>query len=344
MLGRRLITLGLVALAWLQSCNAHAQWFSDKQSIMGTEIALTFWAEDPAQGPAVINAVMDDMRWMDQTFSPYIPTSELYRVNATAANGPVNISPELSLLIEKSLFYSDFSGGAFDITFASVGWFYDYRAHQKPSDAQIQSLLPAINYRLLKFDKTKRQLAYGHPNIRIDLGGIAKGYAVDRAAEILTRMGIRHATVSAGGDSRLLGDKLGQPWMVGIKNPRPHSKKDEVITLLPLADSAISTSGDYERFFFDEKSGERIHHILNPKTGKSASEVMSVSILGPRGLDTDPLTKCVWISGVTKGLALINSLPGFDAVIIDKNGKVFYSKGLAPPESTASQSPVPPKP
>ena len=185
----------------------------------------------------------------------------------------------------------------------------------------------------MKLDKTRGELSYGHPNIRIDLGGIAKGYAVDRAAEILKRMGIHHATVSAGGDSRLLGDKLGQPWMVGIKNPRPTSKQDAVITLLPLADSAISTSGDYERFFFDQKSGERIHHILNPKTGKSASEVMSVTILGPKGLDTDPLTKCVWISGVKKGLALINSLPGFDAVIIDKNGKVFYSQGLTPPSA-----------
>ncbi len=325
--------LGLGVGLGLASAQAQAQWFTDKQSIMGTEIALTFWTEKADEGPPVIKAVMDDMRWMEQTFSPYIETSELYKVNATAAKAPVKISPELSLLIDKSLHYSEYSDGAFDITFASVGWYYDYRAHQKPSDNEIKRLLPAINYHFLKLDKTRGELSYGHPNIRIDLGGIAKGYAVDRAAEILQRMGIHHATVSAGGDSRLLGDKLGQPWMVGIKNPRPTSKQDAVITLLPLADSAISTSGDYERFFFDQKSGERIHHILNPKTGKSASEVMSVTILGPKGLDTDPLTKCVWISGVKKGLALINSLPDFDAVIIDKNGKVFYSKGLTPPSA-----------
>ena len=106
---------------------------------------------------------------------------------------------------------------------------------------------------------------------------------MDRAIDLLKARGITHATVSAGGDSRLLGDKLGQPWRIGIKNPRPHSDKDAVITLLPLSDSAVSTSGDYERYFIDKQTGERVHHIINPKTGKPASEVMSVTILGPLG-------------------------------------------------------------
>lgn len=310
---------------------AHAQWLSDKQPIMGTEIAVTLWAEDKVKGLEAIDAVMQYMRSVDAQFSPYIPSSELAQINARAASETMHISPDMAFLIEKSLYYSQLSQGAFDITFASVGWYYDYRKAIKPTEKQRLSLLPAINYHWLEFDKKKQTLHFAHKNVRIDMGGIAKGYAVDRSIEILKTRGFSHAVVSAGGDTRLLGDKLGQPWRVGVKNPRPHSAADEVITLLPLSDSALSTSGDYERFFIDKSTGERVHHIINPKTGKSATDIISVTILGPLGVDTDGLTKCVFILGVEKGLALINRLPGFDTLIIDKHGKTFYSQGLMEP-------------
>lgn len=310
---------------------AFGQWVSQTQSIMGTEISVAIWADDEAKGREVIAAVMQDMNAVDKQFSPYIATSELAQINAKAATQTVQLSPEMAFLIDKSLYYSNLTQGAFDITFASVGWLYDYRKGVKPSDKQRQELLPAINYKWLDFDKAKSTLSFKHKNVRIDLGGIAKGYAVDRAIEILKFKGIAHGTVSAGGDSRLLGDKMGQPWRVGIKNPRPHSKDDGVITLLPLSDSSVSTSGDYERYFMDKKTGERVHHIINPKTGKSASEVMSVTILGPLGVDTDALSTSVFVLGVKDGLALINNMPGFDTLIIDKQGKAFYSQGLAEP-------------
>jgi FAD:protein FMN transferase len=320
-----------VLLAGLVSIEANAQWLSDKQSIMGTEVSVTLWCDDEAKGKAAISVVMQDMRAVDTQFSPYIPTSELAQINLKAAEQTLSISQEMAFLIDKSLYYSKLSQGAFDITFASVGWFYNYRKNVSPSDKQRLALLPAINYHWLVFDKDKRTLHFSHKNVRIDLGGIAKGYAVDRAIELLKARGITHATVSAGGDSRLLGDKMGQPWRIGIKNPRPHSDTDGVITLLPLSDSAVSTSGDYERFFIDKTTGERVHHIINPKTGKSASEVMSVTILGPLGVDTDALSTSVFVLGVKEGLALINRLPGFDTIIIDKQGKAFYSQGLAEP-------------
>lgn len=324
--------------AWLLSLllaltagQAKAQWLSDKQSIMGTEVSVALWAEDVAKGRETIAAVMQDMRAVDQQFSPYISTSELAQINAQAAQKTMSLSADMAFLIDKSLYYSQVSQGAFDITFASVGWFYDYRNNIRPGEKQREALMPAINYHWLDFDKTKRTLRFAHKNVRIDLGGIAKGYAVDRAIELLKTQGISHATVSAGGDSRLLGDKLGQPWHIGIKNPRPRSEKDSVITLLPLSDSAVSTSGDYERYFIDKQTGERVHHIINPKTGKSASEVMSVTILGPLGVDTDALSTSVFVLGVKEGLALINRLPGFDTIIIDKQGKAFYSQGLSEP-------------
>lgn len=219
------------------------------------------------------------------------------------------------------------SGGAFDITFASIGRYYDYRNKLTPSEQQREDLLPAINYRLIHLDTQRNTLWFEHPKLYIDLGGIAKGYAVDKAIAIVQSFGVKHASITAGGDSRVIGDKFGRPWLIGIKNPRA----DAVAITLPLEDVAVSTSGDYERYFIDDK-GERVHHIINPRTGKSTSGVNSVTIIGPQGFDTDPLSTTVFVLGEEKGLALINSLPGFDAVIINSSGKVSYSQGLMPPE------------
>jgi len=326
----RLITC-LLGFCLLLSNVSRAEWHSDQQSIMGTNISLTLWHTDKTLAKKAIEASMAELRRIDRSLSPYIESSELSKLNKIAHTKAQPISDEMLLLIDKSLYFGRISGGAFDITYASVGWHYDYREKKRPSDQQRESLLPAINYRLLDLDKKNKTLRYGHKNIRIDLGGVAKGYAVDRVANILSGFGITEATISAGGDSRILGDKFGKQWMIGIKNPR--GKADEPAIVLPLANVAVSTSGDYERFFIDEKSGERIHHIINPRTGKSVKGIVSVTILGPQGIDTDPLSTTVFVLGVEKGLALVDKLPGFDCILIDAKGKVHYSQGLAPPKA-----------
>lgn len=308
-----------------------ADWFSDTQGIMGTEVSVTLWHEDASQAKSVIARVMAEMRRIDQALSPYIESSELSRVNAQAYEKTQTLSEELAFLIEKSLEFSVLSGGAFDITFASVARYYDYRNKLKPSEQERLAALPAIDYHWLEFDKATRSLRFKHDKVHIDLGGIAKGYAVDRAIAILEQYEVRHASVSAGGDSRLLGNRHGRPWVIGVKHPRPAVGDREAVIRLPLSDTAVSTSGDYERYFIDDETGERIHHILQPRTGKSASEVMSVTVLGRRGVYTDPLSTTVFVLGVEKGLGLVNGLNGFDAIIIDSRGKVHYSEGLTAP-------------
>lgn len=321
-----------VLLSLFYSFTVQAEWHSDTQAIMGTEVSITLWHSDSVKAEKLIAAGMAEMRRLDSALSPWIESSEVARVNKLAAKSPQKISQEMIFLIDKSLYFSHLTQGAFDITFASVGWFYDYREKKQPSDKQREALLPAINYRWLKLDKTNATLAFDHENVRIDLGGIAKGYAVDRVASILSKAGVEHATISAGGDSRIIGDKRGKPWIIGIKNPRDGGKAEaEPAILLPLESTAISTSGDYERYFVDEQTGKRVHHIINPRTGKSAEGVVSVTILGPVGSDTDPMSTSVFVLGVEKGLTLVNRLPRFECVIIDGAGKVFYSDGLMPP-------------
>lgn len=308
-----------------------AKWHGDTQDIMGTKVSVALWLEDDQKAEQAVAAVMAEMRRIDEHFSPYIDTSELYRANQLApkasAKNPLGISSELAEIINKSLHYSKLSDGAFDITFASLGRYYDYRKKLTPSEQQSEELLPAINYRLIHLDTQNNTLWFEHPKLYIDLGGIAKGYAVDNAIKILQSFGVKHASVGAGGDSRVIGDKFGRPWLIGIKNPRA----DAVAITLPLEDVAVSTSGDYERYFIDDK-GERVHHIINPRTGKSTNGINSVTIIGPLGFDTDPLSTTVFVMGAEKGMALINKLPGFDAVIISSDGKVFYSQGLMAPE------------
>lgn len=310
---------------------SQAKWHGDEQDIMGTKVSVALWLEDDQKAEQAVAAVMAEMRRIDEHFSPYIETSELYRANQLApkasAKNPLSITPELAAIIDKSRYYSELSDGAFDITFASLGRYYDYRNKLSPSEQQREELLPAINYRLIHLDTQKKTLWFEHPKLYIDLGGIAKGYAVDKAIEILQSFGVKHASVGAGGDSRVIGDKFGRPWLIGIKNPRA----DAVAITLPLEDVAVSTSGDYERYFIDDK-GERVHHIINPRTGKSTNGINSVTIIGPLGFDTDPLSTTVFVLGAEKGMALINRLPGFDAVIISSEGKVSYSTGLMAPE------------
>lgn len=302
---------------------SYAEWFEDKQSIMGTNIQVELWSDSAQKGKEAIQAVMDEMQRINQSMSPYIESSDLSKLNNHAAADFVQVSKELFELIELSVELSKETDGAFDITFASVGYLYNYRESQKPQQEQITGLLKAINYRHIKFNQNKHSIFFADPNVKIDLGGIAKGHAVDNAIEILKKRGIKHALVTAGGDTKLLGDRLGKPWMVGIRDPR---NKDKQTVVLPLVDTALSTSGDYERYF--EQDGKRYHHILSPKTGQSAYEVQSVSIIGQSSTLNDALSTAVFVLGVQKGMDLLNRTPGYDGIIVDNQRKLHYSNAL----------------
>ena len=303
---------------------AFADWYRDDQPIMGTSITVELWHEDDAEAAKLMAAVMAEMRRIEQDYSPYIESSELSRLNRKAARRPTRVSKEMWKLLKASRRVSELSGGAFDITYASAGKLYDYRERERPANAELANAVDAINYRHVVLMRGRR-VRYSHPGVSIDLGGIAKGYAVDLGIEILQKHGVTEALVAAGGDSRIIGDRRGRPWTVGVQDPRDKSK---MIALLPLADTAVSTSGDYERYFEDD--GVRYHHIINPDSGDSARELRSVTILGPEGLFTDALSTAVFVLGLEPGLKLIDTLPGIDAVIVDGQGNLRYSADIDP--------------
>jgi len=306
---------------------ARAEWITRvTDGIMGTRITVELWSDDADKGNAAIDAVLDQMRHVDATMSTYKPSSEVSQVNAHAAEGPMRISQELFDLLEKAHEYSVITDGAFDITYASVGYLYDFRKHVHPNEQQIAKALPAVNYEHVILDRATQTVRFSQPGVRIDLGGIAKGHAVDLGIEALQARGITHAYVSAGGDSRIIGDRFGKPWMVGVRDPT--KGEGSVISRIPLVDAAISTSGDYERYF--EENGQRYHHIIDPHTGRSASKVRSATVIGPNATRTDGLSKTAFVLGPERAMEVYNRLDDIDAIIVKLDGTVIHSKGMQP--------------
>jgi thiamine biosynthesis lipoprotein len=325
----RVRTIGfrlLFVLLWMP-CAARADWISRSEAIMGTRCSVELWSEDRARGEAAISSVFDDMRRIDRLMSTWKDDTEVSRVNREAGSHPVKVSPELFALLQESVRYSELTRGAFDITYASVGYLYDFKKGVHPDQKAIEAALPGIDWRQMVLDSKASTVFFKKPGMRIDLGGIAKGHAVDRGIELLRRQGITRAMVNSGGDTRIIGDRFGKPWVVGVRDPDHEGK---VFLRLPLTDTAFSTSGDYERYF--DEDGKRFHHIIDPKTGDSARKCRSVTVIAATATRTDALTKSVFIMGPEEGIAFINTLPDVDAVAVAPDGKVFYSRGLSPPE------------
>ena len=290
---------------------------------MGTSIEVELQAPSRDQAEAAIAAVMAEMHRIDATMSPHKPTSELSLINAHAADEPVVVSEGMFGLLARALAFSKLSGGAFDITFASAGHLYDYRAGIAPDASALGDVLSLIDWRHVQLDPAARSVRFARRGVRIDLGGFAKGHAVDNSIAILRRLGIAHAMVAAGGDSHVMGARGDRPWTVAIRDPR---REGAVVAVLPLEDVSISTSGDYERFF--ERDGVRCHHLLDPRTGRSPSSVRSVTIIADDGLTTEAFSKTVFVLGVEQGLRFVDAHLGIDAVIVDAQGALHYSAGL----------------
>ena len=320
-------SFAVVLVGALPAAPATAEWVSGQLDLMGTSVSVELWHEDVAVGRALADRVLDEYRRVDGRMSTYKVESEISAINRGAAAEGMPVSRELFALIERSLDLSRRSGGAFDITYDSVGHLYDFRARQRPSQAEIHERLGAIDYTLVRLDPSERTIQFARPGVRINLGGIAKGYAVERGAAILLEAGVKNALLNAGGDTRVLGDRRGQPWIVGIRHPRT---SEEVVTRIPLVNEAISTSGDYERFF--EEDGRRYHHIINPATGTPTEGILSVTVIGPDATLTDGLSTTLFVLGAEAGLEFIDTFPEYEAIIVEASGELSFSSGLAPPE------------
>jgi thiamine biosynthesis lipoprotein len=256
------------------------------------------------------------------------PDSDVSRVNAAAGKEAVAVSRETFDVIAEALHASEISSGAFDITFESLHglWKFDQDLDpHPPPDAEIKAKLPLLDYKHVHLDAPKLAVKLDKAGVKIGLGGIAKGYAVDRAAQVLLHAGIASFYVQAGGDLLTHGTKPdGTEWLAGIRDPR--GQEGDYFCMLPVTDHAFSTAGDYERSYV--VGGKRYHHIIDPHTGYPATASRSVTIWAPTALLADEIDDAVFILGPEKGLALVESIDGVGAVIVDAKNKVWTSKRL----------------
>jgi thiamine biosynthesis lipoprotein len=298
---------------------------------MGTHVAFAAFTT-PSIGEAAIRAAFDgalaEIRRIEALMTTWREDSELSRVNAAAGKEPVAVGQETFDIVKEAVHTSEISEGTFDITFHSLHglWKFDEDLDpHPPSDAQIKAKLPFVGYRHIHLDPAARTIFLDNPGTQISLGGIAKGYAVDRATKVLREAGLASFYVQAGGDLYAAGRKPdGSPWSAGIRDPR--GPEGSYFALIALSDHAFSTAGDYERSYVID--GKRYHHIIDPRTGRPATASRSVTIYAPTALLADAIDDAVFILGVAKGMKLVESLDGVGAVIVDSHNGVHVSKRI----------------
>ncbi|MFT7670256.1 MAG: thiamine biosynthesis lipoprotein [Planctomycetota bacterium] len=293
-------------------------------SVMGTSLELRVIGEDPQLLEEVLDEALKEIQRVEDVMTDWRP-SPLENLNNAAGKGPQVVSIEVFDLIERSLKISELTGGAFDVTYAGAGRLWDFKSDPPriPSEQAIADALKNVGWCRLALDAEKHTIDLP-ANMRIGLGGIAKGYGVDRAMKVLLDRGIKHGMVNAGGDLKALGTKFGKPWEIAIRHPRDRNR---VLALLPVSNTCVVTSGDYERFI--EVDGKRYHHIIDPRTGSSSTGCMSATVSAPVALLADSLATALCVLSPEEGLKLIETLPRVEAVVIGLDGKVRYSSGLA---------------
>jgi thiamine biosynthesis lipoprotein len=295
---------------------------------MGTEVRVSAWTADDARADTGIAAVFREFDRLDAMMTVWRDASDIARLNAAAGERAVTVSAETREVLHIANQISEQTQGTFDVTFAALSglWKFDYQDKDNsiPDRKEIAKRLPLINYRDLVVDDDKGTAMLKRKGMRVNLGGIGKGYAVDRAVDILRRSGIPDFMIQAGGDMYVSGKRGDRPWRAGIRDPR--GPADRLFAALDLTDETFSTSGDYERFFM--KDGRRYHHILDLRVGEPARLSRSVTLVTDRAVIADALAKGVFILGPDEGMALIERTPGVQGVIVSAKNEVSISSGL----------------
>ena len=295
---------------------------------MGTEIALTAWTSDDSRTEAAFAAVFGEFDRLDAMMSVWTDGSDIVRLNEAAGGHPVPVSTETREVLRVARQVSEWTDGRFDVTFAALSGLWKFDNQDKddriPDRREIEKRLPLINYRDVEVDDREGTAFLKRKGMRVNLGGIGKGYAVDRSVDILRRSGVRDFMIQAGGDMYVGGTRGDRPWRLGIRDPR--GPADRSFAMLDLTDGTFSTSGDYERFFM--KDGRRYHHILDLSVGEPARGCRSVTLVTERAVIADALAKGVFILGPVDGMALIEKLPAVEGVIVSDRNEVLVSSGL----------------
>ena len=293
------------------------------QFIMGTLVEITVSHSDPELIQAVTTQAFDEMKRIEQLMSTYIPDSEISRINRAAGKEAIPVSPEVEEVIREGIYWSEQSNGAFDITVEPLVQLWDFDGEKEiiPSESTILKTASLINYRNIEIKDHTVQLK--NRGMAINVGGLAKGYAVDRAISIL-RSQVTNGIVNAGGDLFAFGQKgKHDPWTIGLQHPR---KPQDLLAAFAVNNQAIATSGDYQRYFI--KDGIRYHHIFDPQTGRPARLMISATVITTEVMDADALATAVFVMGPDKAIEWVDSMENAEAMLVLEDGSIRYSKNF----------------
>jgi thiamine biosynthesis lipoprotein len=295
---------------------------------MGTAVqARVYTARAEAEVVPVIERAFAEIRRLEGLMTTWRPDSEVSRINAAAGQAPVKVGREVLEVVRRGQEFSRLSRGAFDISFYALKglWRFDDDLQPVlPDPKEIAARRQLINWRHIVIDEQAATVLLRRPGMRINLGGIGKGYAVDAASRLLREAGLPDHIVQAGGDLMLSGSKGGQPWMAGVRDPR--GPMEDFFAVCPVIDHAFSTAGDYERAFI--VSGRRYHHIIDPRTGYPATAARSVTVYARDATTADGLDDALLILGPREGLRLVETIPDTGAIIVDSQNRVHISSRL----------------
>lgn len=292
---------------------------------LDTSVDLQFAPGNRGIASSLENEVFEEIERLEQLFSRTIEESDINLINSSAGERPARVSEEVLYVIEKALYYARLSEGYFDPTIAPLidAWGFLGQEFRLPGQDEIDSAAVLVDFNLVQVDRNSSTVFLPEKGMSIELGGIAKGYIVDRALETLINAGIEHAFINAGGDIGLIGSKPdGEPWRIGVRHPR----EDSIIAVFPINNRAVVTSGDYQRFFTE--NGVNYHHLLDPNTGYPARKLVSVTVVADTVLEADALSTAIFIMGPEKGLPLLESLPGVEGLLITPEFDILLSSGL----------------
>ena len=295
-----------------------------ERRLMGTQFTIQIVCADREKGQRVIEEAFAEVARVEALLSTYRDDSEINDVNRAAGGQPVAVSDELFEVVERSIAFSELTEGAFDITFAGCGRLWSVSQQRIPSNDEIAACLPLVDYRKIELDPERRTIRLTERDMRIGVGGIAKGYGVDRAAAVIEKHGVDNYIVNGGGDIRVSGRHPDErPWKVGIADPR---NSGQLLGAFGVEEGAVVSSGDYERFF--ERDGVRYHHIIDPRAGRPARRSVAVTVIATGALDADAISTGLFVLGPQDGIALVEQLDYVEALIIAPDLTPHASSGF----------------
>lgn len=321
-----IVVLSVTALILTANHSNRKHIFKDSRNSLYTFVTITVVATSEEIAKQATDAAFLELERLGELLNFYAEDSELSAVNRNAGIAPVKVAADTLEIIKAAVFAGEQTEGGFEVTLGPIVKLWNFNEKIIPSGAQVKENLAAVGYENIVIDEGSSSVFLKKEGIQIDLGGIIKGFAADRAVEVLKKNGIEDGIVAVAGDIRTFGSQLnGKPWRIGIQNPRQQGNKDALLATVDLKDESISTSGDYQRYFIE--NGKRYHHLLNPKTGFPENRCQSVTIIAENAASTDAFATGIFVMGPEKGLVVLESL-GMDGIIVDRKGDVLMTEGI----------------